>query len=332
MNSSAGNFHGDILEQPKGEAVIDWFSFTFDGVFVDQEPGDLFRGFFQQWFGTGVCGQVGNGLFGFKHSVSFETARFGEVVPVAVVAWGGTNQNNKIYVSINGSGCSLINDWRKPKRFVESVNATLTRVDVAVDALNGEFNLDKAQEWYDNKGFNAGGRKPLYSVAGDWLTPTGAGRTFYVGRRKNGKYCRIYEKGKQLGNKDSTWTRFEVEIHNTDREIPYDIISHPSEYFSGAYPCCEGLVEHGAQRIKTLRAEHEISLEHLVHYCKVAYGKLIHVMRFNAETQDQDSMLLDELAVKGVPRRLGKTSLTVLSNGGSAPAEIKRSSNHGNTI
>lgn len=315
-----------------GTAVIDWFSFTFDASLIDDDPASVFRGFLQQWLDAPICGDEGNGLFGFKHSVNFQTIRFGELLPVAVVAWGGVNQKNKVYVSINGSGCSLINDWRKPKRFVESVNAAITRIDVAVDALHGEFTLDTAQDWYENKGFNAGGRNPLYSVAGDWLTPTGAGRTFYVGKRQNGKYCRIYEKGKQLGNRESTWTRFEVEIHNTDREIPYDILANPSEYFSGAYPCCEGLVEHGSQRIKTLRAEHEISLEHLVTYMKVAYGKLIHVLRFNAQTQDEESKLLDELAVKGVPRRLGKTSLTVLSNGGAALPENLRSFNHGNAI
>lgn len=316
----------------KGTAVIDWFSFTFDGVHIDGDIGSMLRGFLQDWLCSPICGDEGNGLHGFESSVQFQTVKLGELLPVAVVAWGGKNQKNKIYVSINGSGCSLINDWRKPKRFVESVEATITRVDVAVDALHGEFNLDTAQEWYENKGFNAGGRTPLYSVAGDWLTPTGAGRTFYVGRRKNGKYCRIYEKGKQLGNRDSTWTRFEVELHNTDREIPYDIISHPSEYFSGAYPCCEGLVQHGAQRIKTLRAEHEISLEHLVTYGKIAYGKVFHVLRFNATTQDDLIAVLDEMTVEGVPRRLGKTSLTVLSNRGSAPPEIHKEQHHGNAI
>lgn len=316
----------------KGTAVIDWYSFTFDAVHVDGDIGAMIRGFLQDWMDSPICGDEGNGLFGFKHSVTFQTVRLGELLPVAVVAWGGINQRNKVYVSINGSGCSLINDWRKPKRFAESVEATITRTDVAVDALKGEFNVDDAAKWYAESGFNAGGRKPLYSVNGDWLETTGAGRTFYVGRRVNGKYCRIYEKGKQLGNRESPWTRFEVELHNTDREIPYEILSNPSEYFAGAYPCCQGLVKHGAQRIKTLRAEHEISLEHLVTYCKVAYGKLIHVLRFSATTQDEESKLLDELAVKGVPRRLGKTSLTVLHNRGTPPPEIQRSSNHGNAI
>jgi len=316
----------------KGTAVIDWFSFTFDGAFVDSCPGQQFVGWFQDWMNSPICGEDGNGLHGFKHSITYSTIRLGELMPVAIVAWGGANQRNKVYVSINGSGCSLIGDWRKVKRMVETFEADITRSDVAVDALHGEFTVENAAKWYDESGFNAGGRKPLYSVDGDWLSPTGAGRTFYVGRRKNGKYCRIYEKGKQLGNRESKWTRFEVELHNTDREIPYDIISHPSEYFAGAYPCCKDLCEVGAQRIKTLRAEHEISLEHLITYCKAAYGKLIHVMRFQATTPDQESLLLDELAVRGVPRRLGKTSLTCLNNWGTAPPYFEGAVNHGNAI
>lgn len=319
------------MAEHTGTAVIDWFSFTFEGypeIRIDQ----MVRIWLQEWMQMPICGEEGNGLHGFQHSVTWQTLRMGEVQPIAVLAWGGQNQRGKIYISINGSGCSLIKDWGCVQRIVESINATITRCDVAVDALNGEFTLDDAGRWYEEKGFNAGGRKPLYSVAGDWLTPTGAGRTFYVGKRTNGKYARIYEKGKQLGNRDSKWTRFEVELHNQDREIPYDICTRPSDYFSGCYPCCEGLVDVGAERIKTLRAEHEISMVRLQSYCRIAYGKLIHVMKFQMTTRDQLASIVDDLAVVGVPRRLGKTSLMAFDNGGTAPPENLRSSEHGYAI
>ncbi len=319
------------MNMQNGTAVIDWLSFTFKG-FSDQSVGAMVRIWLQEWMQMPICGEEGNGMHGFKNSVTFQTVKLGELLPVCVIAWGGKNQRGKIYVSINGSGCSIIKDWPCVRRIVESIDATITRCDVAVDALNGEFSLEDAHKWYEEKGFNAGGRKPLYSVTGDWLTPTGAGRTFYVGRRTNGKYARIYEKGKQLGNRDSIWTRFEVEIHNQDREIPHEIISAPSAYFSGCYPCCEGLVNVGAERIKTSREEHEIGLERLKSYCRIAYGKLIHVMRFNMSTRDELADIVDELAVEGVPRRLGKTSLMAIENGGAAPLEIERSSNHGNAI
>lgn len=301
-----------------GTAVIDWLSFTFDG-YSDGKVDSLVRTWLREWMQSGMVGESGNGLYGFTNSVTFSTMADdlirGEFVPVAVMAWGGERQRGRVYVSINGTGCSMIKDWGCVQRILEAMRARITRVDVAVDALDGEFTVEQAQEWYETKGFNAGGRTPTYKVAGDWLTPTGSGRTFYVGKRENGKYARLYEKGRQLGNRESNWNRFEVEIHNVDREIPHDICTNPSAYFVGCYPCCEGLVDVGAERIKTLRAEHEISMGKLRGYCRIAYGKLIHVLRF--VHKDDELQLLKDLTVEGIPRRLEKTALTVLSERGS---------------
>ena len=45
-------------------------------------------------------------------------------------------------------------------------------------------------------------------VGSDWLINEGRGKTFYVGSRKNSsRFARIYEKGKQLGDKVSTHSR-----------------------------------------------------------------------------------------------------------------------------
>jgi phage replication initiation protein len=150
----------------------------------------------------------------------------------------------KVYLSINGTGCSLITDWRKVKRLFETFEATITRCDVAVDAMDGEFSVDDALSWYSDGGFIAGGTPPKFDAHGGWsltngvitLPETGAGRTFYVGKRVNGKYVRIYEKGKQLGNRDSLWTRFEIELHNKDRVIPHDIIVYPSSSLRSVAP------------------------------------------------------------------------------------------------
>ncbi len=314
-----------------GMAVIDWLSFTFEG-FADCKFDIMVRTWLREWMQSPMVGERGNGLYGFEHSVTFSTmvddlAR-GEIVPVAVMAWGGDRQKGRIYVSINGTGCSMVKDWPCVRRILESVKARITRADVAVDALDGEFTVEQAQAWYETKGFNAGGRTPSYKVEGDWLTATGAGRTFYVGRRENGKYARLYEKGRQLGNKESNWNRFEVELHNTDREIPHEIVTNPSAYFVGCYPCCEGLVDVGAERIKTIREEHSISLAKLRSHCRIAYGKLIHVLRF--VHQDDEVQLLNDLTVEGIPRRLEKTALTVYSHGGPDDPDITSEvSNHG---
>lgn len=316
----------------QGTAIIDWLSFTWEG-WSDCNVDKMVRLWLREWMREPLAGESGNGLFGFEHSVtfySFDSAL--EEVPVAILAWGGERQRGRCYLSINGTGCSLIKDWQCVQRIAESIKARITRVDVAVDDVQGEMiRLDEMPAWYEGGKFNAGGRRPTYKVEGDWFTDLGAGRTFYVGRRQNGKYCRVYEKGKQLGNRESPWSRFEVEIHNVDRVVPYDVLTKSSEYFVGCYPICETLVDVGAERIKTLRAEHEISLDRLRGYCRIAYGKLIHVLRIQAQHEPgyDELKLIDELCVQGLPRRLAKTALHMLKTAPPAGAP-PQGVNHGN--
>lgn len=308
-----------------GTAIIDWLSFTFDGWGDASDIEKMIQWMLREWTSEPIDGVRGNGLFGFEHSMQYFSVHNHEIVPVAVCAWGGAQQQGRIYLSINGTGCSLIKDWPSVHRHLGKLKARITRVDVAVDALQGEFGLDQAPVWYEGGGFTAGGRRPQYKVEGDWLMPQGSGRTFYVGRRQNGKYCRVYEKGKQLGLQDSPWTRFEVEIHNTDRIIPHDVVINPSAYFAGCYPICESLVDVGAERIRTLRAEGEISLDRLRAYCKTAYGKMLYVVRH--VLGDDDSAILDSVVQEGMPRRLAKLPAAFIQ-GGSAPPN-QEGCNHG---
>jgi phage replication initiation protein len=288
-----------------GTAVIDWLSFTFME-FAEVDLPRMVRLWLTEWLECEIGGEEGNGLHGFENSVKFYRQHIGTLIPVGLVAWGGANQKGRAYVSISGAGCMLIEDWWNVRRILESLHCRITRVDVAVDAMEGQFSPLDAVAWYSSGGFTSGGRRPKYKVEGDWLEDIGAGKTFYVGKRQNGKYGRLYEKGKQLGDPTSTWSRFEVEIHNVDREIPYSILTNPSEYFSGCYPCCQGLVDVGSARIKTNQKEHEISLARLLSYCRQSYGRLVYVLKL---ANDDDSEIIKELSVTGIPRRLEKSSL-----------------------
>lgn len=301
-----------------GTAVVDWLSFTFTAWReMPESIPDMVRAWLHSWLGVPILGESGNGLYGFQHSVTFSAYNFGETTNIAVLAWGGDRQKGRIYLSINGSGCSMVKDWECLYGVLSNIpESRITRVDLAVDALNGEFTVETARDWYRAGEFNAGGRSPKYKMEGDWDIDLGLGRTFYVGKRENGKYTRCYEKGKQLGLPTSPWTRFEVELHNTDRTIPLDVVKNPSSYFAGCYPCCESLVDVGAERIKTTRAEMEISLSRLKTYCRVAYGKLLNVIRI---THDDPAAILSELTVQGVPRRLEKITLTAFSTGADGP-------------
>jgi phage replication initiation protein len=93
---------------------------------------------------------------------------------------------------------------------------------------------------------------------GNWKRPSGKGRTFYVGSRKNGKFFRAHEKGRQLGDKNSEWVRLEVEFKSVDRELLYDILLMPGAYMAAAYPALSW-IEQEQVRIKTKQKTAQIT-------------------------------------------------------------------------
>ncbi len=238
-----------------------------------------------------------NGCFGFKQSV-----RFGD--GAGLIAWGGKSQRDRVYVSIQGKGCSLIQDWAALADWLQAHRATLKRVDVAHDDFKGEaVSIARAIEQYRSGGFNAGGRQPRHGVHGDWLAGESSikGRTLGIGSRTSGKYCRIYEKGKQLGDPASPWTRVEVEWRGKDRLIPFDILTAPGKYLAGAYPCL-GFLSAEQSRIKTVANGAFIAFESAVGNGKQQAGKLVNLMLrvFGGDMGE----VVKQLQRDGIPARI----------------------------
>lgn len=213
------------------------------------------------------------GLFGFRYS-----ARFGE--GAGMIAWGGESQRGRVYFSLMGQGCSMIQNWSELATWLQVNRATIKRADVAYDDFEGKLvSIAWAVDQYKGDGFNAGGRKPTHSVFGDWLEGEAStkGRTLGIGNRASGKYARIYEKGKQLGETTSAWTRIEVEWRAQDRFIPFDILTRPGHYLAGAYPCLEFLTEEQST-IKTIAKAGQIAYDTAVENAKRHCGKTVTLM------------------------------------------------------
>jgi phage replication initiation protein len=213
------------------------------------------------------------GLFGFRYSL-----RFGE--GAGVMAWGGDSQRGRVYFSLMGQGCSLIKNWQGLAEWLETHRAVIKRADVAYDDFQGKVvNIAWAVDQYKTDGFNAGGRKPVHACFGDWLEGDAStkGRTLGIGNRDSGKYARIYEKGKQLGDVSSSWTRVEVEWRAQDRHIPYDILTRPGHYLAGAYPCLAFLEEEQCV-IKTVSKAVQIVYDTAVANAKRHCGKIVNLM------------------------------------------------------
>lgn len=241
--------------------------------------------------------QSRKGCFGFQESLRFGNG-------AGLIAWGGASQKGRVYFSIQGLGCSLVEDWAGLAHWLELSRATIKRVDVAYDDFAGEFvSIDWALKQYHGGGFTSCGRTPSSCSIGDWHAKDGstAGRTLGIGKRQNGKYCRIYEKGKQLGDPDSAWTRLEIEWRGQDRLIPYDVLSRPGPYLAGAYPCLAHLDVEQA-RIKTIAHSATIELDAAVANAKHQFGKLVNFLLM--VNRGDCGQVVEDLRRDGVPARM----------------------------
>lgn len=277
-------------------AITDWLNVTFPYDPDKLEPAQFLERFSFATDGIfGAMTDTGKGLQGWKVSFRFDRG-------AVFFALGG--QRGTALLSMAGEGCAFVRDWPRLTHFLrDELSARITRWDGAADDYHGKHSVDLAAELYLLDGFNAGGRRPSCNQHGNWLTPDEKGRTFEVGRRQNGKILRVYEKGKQLGCPLNPWVRWEVELHNVDREIPWDVLERPGDYIAGAYPCMTW-VQDRASRIRTIKTQDAITYARLTSVASLSYGALVEVMLAREGSAERVVQLLRR---DGVPKRLAFT-------------------------
>ena len=226
----------------------------------------------------------------------------GSRVEVGSIALGGDSQKGRWLLQLNGKGCGLINDWPSLQELLQGLQAELSRVDLAVDFLEGEYTVDDAVTLYDEGAFINRGRNPQLDIQGAWHESGTKGRTMYVGKLKNGKTLCVYEKGRQQNMPDSNWTRFEVRLGNRDRVIPLDVLTDPDRYFCGAYPALSHMLEAAAEAIPTVQEETKGSLAHGLYHLERCYGKYMH--QAIEITGCTSAELIEEVRVIGMPKRV----------------------------
>lgn len=223
----------------------------------------------------------------------------------AKFCYGG--QRNTGLLMLPGQACHTIKDWDALVSFLkDNLDARITRWDGAVDDFDGFHSVDWAVEQYLLGSFANGGNKPSCRQNGNWIEPDGSGRTFYVGKRENGKMIRIYEKGMQSGMPFHPWVRWELELHNVDRVVPWEVLSNPGKYVAGAYPNALGWINEEMSRIRTIRTETTLTYEAMTKYAATSYGRLINVM---LEVEKTPEDVINKLRLEGTPKRLGLMNL-----------------------
>lgn len=195
--------------------------------------------------GIRVADVAGKGRF-YKQRVSLRDADDNHV---GLIEMGGphTVRQDGIYtarIELTGDGCRLYvgaagsghaKRWLELRAKLESCAGRLTRVDVAADDLDGEFPLTWAMQIWEAGEFDNRGQRPKARHINDF--GSGDGQTFYVGSVSSEKQMRVYEKGKEQGDPESPWVRYEAQFSSSRRkELPLDMLRDPAAYLLGAYP------------------------------------------------------------------------------------------------
>jgi phage replication initiation protein len=236
---------------------------------------------------------------------------------LGAVSFGGDSQRGTVSIYLTGMGClHALEGWEQ--RLYTILNQhkeigygpSLTRCDIAHDDIAGTIKVRQCPETYMAGGFDRLHNRPLANQAGNWIgdDPNGKGLTFYVGTRHSSQLLRVYEKGKQLGDSESEWSRVEVQFSSHDRILPLEMLITPDEFLVAAYPVFAAWFGHWSKlEAKTLikKKSAEIVLEVLEFYHARSYGKLVNVWkRLGHSAEEIVTKILAGIDPEQFPRRL----------------------------
>lgn len=258
----------------------------------------------QRELGLKISREVRSGRNFYKRSSEIEYTDGRLKKSLGFVAWGGNKETYQIYLTGEGMEYITANSLSiKLYGLAFDLDMRITRGDLAWDDVKGETSVIDAIKMYKNGEFKIT-RNPKIKQHGNFVTAHDEdGRTVEIGSRESGKLLRVYDKGKELGDKLSKWVRWEVEIHSKDRKIPLKMIVCPNLYFAGAYPALGKIVPTEAPEvIKTIKKKVEITLEKAVENVKTQSGKLINFLKMKGRS---DSEIVNALIrEEGIPARL----------------------------
>lgn len=229
---------------------VDWFGFR-----TKASPTAALEGL------RGVFGDVGSGVranarkrgwMGFEQAADLSIGQ----MHIGLMAFGGESQKGWVSVNISGRGCEWVRDWDA----AADIAATLPqfearRVDLALDTYKREVTHETVIAAYEAGAFTTAGRPPKITeiLPGEKRE----GRTVYIGSREQGKFMRGYEKGYELvkghapdveithidGHPIEDIYRLELELKPKVSPLPVDLILRRDEYFSGAYPYLQNVID-----------------------------------------------------------------------------------------
>lgn len=217
-----------------------------------------------------------------------------------------SGDSSRVMIDLTGAGCRWVRDWHHVADTLASYGARLSHVDCAVDDYDGSVvSIQQLRHLAEAGAFkNEGaGAPPVASFHDDMGSQRGC--SLYVGQRGH-KQLNCYEKGKQLGDPDSDYVRVEVRLygkHLKGKTLPYDVLTRPFEYVTGAYDVlAELFASSETSRPKTVKAAVEATAEAAVRWLSDSAGPLLNLLQasFGGDAME---FLIERVNRDQVPRR-----------------------------
>jgi len=212
----------------------------------------------------------------------------------------GERLDGSFLISLSGHGCQYVTDWANVKLAIDDHGGHISRVDIAVDDLEGQaFSVDTFKKSWLDGDFTMNGRPPQARFIDDM--GSGKGCTLYIGMKGHKELC-IYEKGKQLGDSNSKHTRCELRLFANKLELSSEILVNPSPFFAAAYPLLEQFVAGEIARLEVKQRCIDASVEGMVNFLKTQGGKALNLV-FQSLGDEAALFMVNKICREGRPTR-----------------------------
>lgn len=258
---------------------IDWL-----GARTQSEPMECLealRGGFGSLGGSLKAVPRKHGKQGFERSDSLFLAD----LSVGTLSFGGEAMRGWVWLELTGVGCQWVDNWDRCQDDLFSLrDFQYKRVDIALDTHKREVTHETVIEAHNAGLFTTCRRPPSMSQ----IIPADPyeGRTINIGKRDQPKFLRAYEKGFEQARKFpkmrithfdgvpiEDWYRLEVELKAKHQPLPEDLIENRDQYFSGAYPYLQSVLDVEPQVLKMSRDRSpQRSLESMLEIIRQQYG------------------------------------------------------------
>lgn len=206
-------------------------------------------------------------------------------------------------VTLSGVGCSAVRDFAESADRLEMVEARITRCDIAYDDFHGRTVQPAAiRDMWLAGAFNSNGRPPKGRFIDDHGSDKGC--TAYVGTKGYMELC-AYDKGKQIGDTASQWTRLEGRFYAKHRELPLSMLERPGAFLRGMYAVFNVLlaevIEAAGERCESIKQTAIATAKTMTTWLHRQCGKALGMLRAAMPDETEFAQAMGVLSRKGRP-------------------------------